>query len=380
MKILGLIYFTGIGGAEKFILHLAEKMIQDGYIYDILLIIPPKPPRQLKEFLSQAEEKKINCSSLKLKHQLDISTLSRIHDHYKRDYNFINPHLFKSDLISASYKRFYNQKAKILSTKHGYKDGLYQKYILKPKELPRNFYFYLWRWVENQIDAGYTCSYSLRHFLESASVQPDSKKLSVIQHGFDYPDVSEKIKNKKTSETLRLLMLGRLHPIKGHQFAFRALPILKEHIDVKLDILGDGDERKNLENLAEELNISDVVNFLGFQTDIYTHLCNSDALLVTSYVEGLPLMILEAFNAELPVIAWDIPGVNELISNNKNGLLVEAYDIEKLAQQILDFNADDSLANKFSAEAKKDLTSHFNSERMLNETKTFFLNHLEKTP
>lgn len=375
MRILGLIYFDGIGGAEKFIFHLAHGINQVGHQYDILLIHTTPQPKQWDELKALAEEKEVSFQSLYYNPYWPLRLLMSLHKTFENTYDIINSHLPKADLLASVYKKLRNKKAKIVSTKHGYKDKYYMDFILRPTELPKNYYYYIYKLAESGIDGSYCCSYSLRNFLIDSSAQPKNKPLEVIQHGFDFEDPQISKKAYKDIDKLSLVMLGRLHKIKGHHFALEAISKLSKDIDIELKLLGDGDEREALEILAADLGLKDKVHFLGFQKDINSYLTTADAMLVSSYVEGLPLMILEAFNAELPVIAWDIPGVNELIEDKLTGLLVEPYKVEKLSEVILEFHKNRKRSRDIIQRAKERLNSHFKSERMIKETLEFFKSH-----
>jgi len=371
MRVLGLIYFDGIGGAEKFILHLAKGIIDTGSTFDVVLITPKRPPKQLDEFLLIAKENNVKCIRIKQQSLIDLRILKRIDDIYRDQYDIINSHLLKADLLSVLYKKVFNKSATIVSTKHGYTDKLYQSYILKPEKLPKNHSYIIYKVVENYLDESYCCSYSLRNFLINSGLN-NRHSLRVIQHGFDFPEIDKLNRLKNRIAKNQIIMLGRLHKIKGHQFAFKAIALLDKDLDINLMILGDGEEKTNLLKLAKELKIEDKVTFLGFKKDIYDYLCCADLLLVPSYVEGLPLMILEAFNAELTVIGWDIPGVNELVENDKTGILVEPYDIDKLSLAIKNYFSDKDDISRLNVNAKEVLSEKYSSERMVNETMELF--------
>lgn len=131
--------------------------------------------------------------------------------------------------------------------------------------------------------------------------------------------------------------VGRLVIVKNLDRLFRAFAIAKNDYSLKmrLMIIGDGPLRQNLEEEAKKLGISSDVTFLGERLDVHSLLNEIDVFVLPSLVEGSPTSLLEAMVAGKAVIASDIPSIREIITNGKEGILVNPYDIESLKQAIL---------------------------------------------
>jgi L-malate glycosyltransferase len=162
----------------------------------------------------------------------------------------------------------------------------------------------------------------------------DAKKITTIYNGieFDIP-----LKENLTREDLGLseddfviIMVARLHPIKGHTVVFDAI----KDIDAKLLLIGDGPIRKELEEEVASKGIKDKVHFLGFQKDVHSYLSLSDVKLLASYSESFPLVILEAARAHIPVISTDVGGVKDLISDPSLGWIVPIKDAPSMTDVI----------------------------------------------
>jgi glycosyltransferase involved in cell wall biosynthesis len=117
----------------------------------------------------------------------------------------------------------------------------------------------------------------------------------------------------------RLLAAGRLHPNKGFALLLDALAMTRE---LRLDIAGDGPLRQPLERLAQQLGIADRVAFLGWRDDVPALLARADIFVCPSLHEPLGNVVIEAWAAELPVIATASDGPTALIAHEVNGLLV----------------------------------------------------------
>jgi glycosyltransferase involved in cell wall biosynthesis len=124
--------------------------------------------------------------------------------------------------------------------------------------------------------------------------------------------------------------VGRLHEQKGHKFLLQATAKMTNR--ARLVIIGDGRLRDELITLADRLEISDRVSFLGARADICEFLSAIDVFIMPSLWEGQPIALLEALAIGKPCIASDVDGVPEIIIDGANGYLVNPKDVESLAR------------------------------------------------
>jgi glycosyltransferase involved in cell wall biosynthesis len=141
----------------------------------------------------------------------------------------------------------------------------------------------------------------------------------------------------------RLFCAARLSPEKGLIFLIRALKLLRDwgH-DLELRVAGDGPSRASLQNLVEELGISDRVQFLGYlsEEEVIDELLAADLFVLPSFVEGVPVSAMEAMAIGVPVIATNIAGTSELIDDGKTGILVRPSDAQSLADAVVRMKED----------------------------------------
>ena len=138
-----------------------------------------------------------------------------------------------------------------------------------------------------------------------------------------------------SDEEFIIIMVARLHPIKGHIVAFEAITRLNQHGNkVKLLLVGNGPIEQELKANVEKLQITDQVMFLGYQEDVHSYLALSDVKLLASYSESFPLVILEAARADTPVISTDVGGVKDLISDRKYGWIIAIKNVDELVLAI----------------------------------------------
>lgn len=142
------------------------------------------------------------------------------------------------------------------------------------------------------------------------------------------PNTLDFVSNKVSSlKEKRIISVGRLSKEKGYlELLEMSKEIFKDNKDWKLDIVGDGSERETLEKYINDNNLSKHVSLLGKRDSNYINdlLSKSSIYLMTSYTESFGIVLIEAMNFGLPVIAFDdAEGAREIIVNNKNGYLIK---------------------------------------------------------
>lgn len=141
--------------------------------------------------------------------------------------------------------------------------------------------------------------------------------------------------------------MGRLHEVKNYPLMLRAFKKVVECCpNAKLSIAGSGPLESELKALTEELGLQNQVTFLGNVQDVPTLLSKKSILLLSSLSEACPMVILEAMAAGLPIIATDVGGVSELVSDN--GIIVKSGDVDGFADAMLKLVNDPVLLKKMS--------------------------------
>lgn len=186
----------------------------------------------------------------------------------------------------------------------------------------------------------------------------------VIPNGIDF-EFSNNYLQKKTSPFPKssnnekiILYVGRLEPVKGVRYLIQAMGILKDRgiRNVKLLIVGEGSERKYLEELVKKLRLEDSVVFVGKvpHKEIPAYMGLADVFVLPSLSEGFPVVILEAMAMGLPIIASRVRGLPEIIKEGENGFLVEPRNPRDIAEKInILLTNDDLRANMFRNNKEK---------------------------
>ena len=137
-----------------------------------------------------------------------------------------------------------------------------------------------------------------------------------------------------TNGPFKWISVAHFRVDKDYQTLFKAIAILKKN-NFQIDIIGDLYDLKWPEQMILELGIQDRVNLLGFKSDCSDYLKNSNALILSSFSEGMPNAILEAMAYSKPVVASDIDSISEIFRDFQGGLLFRTGDPVDLAEKML---------------------------------------------
>ena len=201
------------------------------------------------------------------------------------------------------------------------------------------------------------------------------KNVKVIYNGID-PDLfkpasaEEKILKKKelglNENDFVLGNVGRMDYWKNQRILIEILPALKKiSPQIKLILVGGGEEEQNLKHLAIKKGIENDVIFLGQRSDVNQILKAFDIFVFPSLTEGLPLAIIEAMATGLPVVASYVGGIPELIDHGVNGLLVAPMSAAEIKDAILKLLQNPNLRQKMGEITRQKFEAHFSLSRMV---------------
>ncbi|SFI24597.1 glycosyltransferase [Halpernia frigidisoli] len=166
--------------------------------------------------------------------------------------------------------------------------------------------------------------------------------------------------------------VGRLHTRKGfHKLLEAHSNLLKEGFDHEIIIIGDGEERQNLEKQAQDLGVSGSFKFLGTLLNPYPYVKNGDFFILPSESEGWPLIIAEALILQKPIIATNVGGIPEMIIDKENGLLIE-YEISVMQNAMKLFLTDEILILEIKENLKKS-ESQFDNKKIFESVENILI-------
>lgn len=182
---------------------------------------------------------------------------------------------------------------------------------------------------------------------------------------FDVPPVSRASLGIREGEGV-ICSVARLHPVKGQDFLIRAMLLVrKRRSDVRLILVGEGPARADLEDLVARLGVSDIVTFLGARTDVPGILRAVDVVVQTTHGAGGPgLVVLEAFAAAKPVVAFAFEDLREAVAGADAAVLVRRGDVEGLAEAIAALLSDRERARSMGASGRALVEANYSTERI----------------
>ena len=233
--------------------------------------------------------------------------------------------------------------------------------------LSTSMYFNLRR----RLDMVIACSEEVR---ESHQLEIDPDRTVTIVNGVDLDHFEMSHDNEKTDPGIfNIGSIGSLSIQKGYTNLVQAVKILADkNVPVRITFVGKGPLRKELENQVSESGIVDRVTFAGTTGDVMTVLPAFDVVAGSSLREGLPLSILEAMAAGLPVVTTDVGGNREAVIDGETGLLVPPGDPYALADALENLWKDREIRSSMGKAGRLRVEEHFSAEKMVAETERIY--------
>jgi glycosyltransferase involved in cell wall biosynthesis len=151
-----------------------------------------------------------------------------------------------------------------------------------------------------------------------------------------------------------------------------------QNLPLHFIVVGTGEMKDKLAELALSLKVQDRVHFIGIRNDIPEILRASDIFLFTSLYEGFPNALLEAMAARLPVVTTNFNGVDELVENGFNGIVVPINDVNAAFTALKFYIDNPQKARQFAAAARMSVEQRFPMEKMVDETLQFYRNLISR--
>jgi len=367
-KILFLITKSNWGGAQRYVFDLATLLPTDEYEITVAL----GGSGELKDKLQQSSIRVISIDGL----QRDISfkkefIASRaIYSIIKTEQpDVLHINSSKAGLFGALLGRIAGVP-RIVFTAHGW---AFNEDRPLPVRLVLKYFHWLTVLFTHRTIA---VSHALMQQMNWPLMQ---SKMSVIHNGRAVPDFISKedaraylieIEPKLAAhqEDFWTGTIAELHPVKGHDVMIEAVAKLVTcgH-QLRHVIIGDGDERENLEELIKEKNLTDHVFLIGHIHEASRYLKAFDIFTLTSRSEALGYTIIEAAQANLPIVASYVGGIPEIISNNENGLLVDTGNTKMLSEALQKLIDNPTLRADLAKKAKEK-SHNFSIKSMVQKT------------
>lgn len=190
-------------------------------------------------------------------------------------------------------------------------------------------------------------------------------KFHIVRCGIALSDLPEPSKNAAARSRKQIVCVARLSSEKGHPGLLQAFAgLVRDGHDVELLLVGDGPEQEEIRAQCEKLALTDRVKMAGrlSEQDTLAAIAGSDILVLPSFMEGLPVVLMEAMALGKPVVASRIAGVPELIDDGQSGLLFHPADWDGLQKALDRTLSDETAAAERAGQARAKIASEFDGK------------------
>ena len=218
------------------------------------------------------------------------------------------------------------------------------------------------RYVIQHVDRiSFVAELAKKHFLE---LHPEAEELKVSFVYNGIPDKISCVKTERETDAIEMCCVASVSLRKGQHFIIEALKSIPigEIPNIHFTFIGDGPERERLQKDVQEADLTRYATFVGVSYDVDSFLYNSDAYILPSIDEGLPMAIIEAMRASLPIISTPVGGIPEMINHGVNGLLIEP---SKEAVRDFIMHLDDYNWKEMGVNARKTFIEKFSIKQMV---------------
>lgn len=358
---------AAISGSELYLMQLLPELKKRGYEVQVLIVFPTIPDGT-KSFIEHFTRHGIKTHEIYGHSALSPILMWKLRRLLRKErFDIVQANLVHADMWMAIQKFFFFRKMKLISVKHGFDEAYSAKYGNNPRFLKRTLFFWIQKISGWFINYNITISTGLYDmYVKGKMVSPG--KIRNIYYGLDLKEKEQLVTEKIPDEKFALI-LGRLVKYKGHELLLKAWQkVAAQNKNWKLYIVGRGKYENELHALAEELKLGDIVKFCGYQANPHQCIKDSQFMLVTSIFEGFGLIMLESWVHKKPVIAFDVPAMNEVIQDNTSGMLVNPFDTDVLAEKIIHYFNNPGMAAMHGESGYQRLYSYYTVSRMADET------------
>lgn len=160
------------------------------------------------------------------------------------------------------------------------------------------------------------------------------EKIPVVFNGIDLSKCLEK-QDYTLGEKITILHIGRFMEPKNHLGLIEAFcAFYAKHPNSRLQLIGDGEKRETIEKTVVDRGLSNAVEFLGLQDNVYGYLHNADIFILPSLYEGIPMTLVEAMGTGLPIVATNVGGIPDMVKNNESAILT-SFDCQEIVDALV---------------------------------------------
>jgi glycosyltransferase involved in cell wall biosynthesis len=354
VKVLHFICSTGFYGAEKWILALANNA--DAGLVDSELVVTRESVDHDLELTREFKRLGLPAHELPMNGRFDFRVVSQLVKLIRqRGIEVIHCHGYKSDIIGVIAGRIAGVKC--ISTPHGFETTVDWKLNLFIKLGCVSLRFF---------DFVVPLSPELESDVRGMKVS--DKKIRYIRNAVDLKGIEFRGARKDASGAKKIGFIGQMIERKNVRDLLDVFDaVAQDTTDVSLCLLGDGASRAEYEAYAAGLASADAIEFTGFVNNPLEYLKTFDLFVMSSQLEGIPRCLMESMAMGVPVAAYDIPGIDQLIEHKATGLLAPFGDKRALEACWRELLGDAALSEQIAIAAHNRINRLYSASRMARE-------------
>ncbi len=363
MKILHIIDSSGLYGAEIMLLNLMEE--QRRMNLTPMLVSLCDLSDQNNEMAEEAKKRDLTALQFKMKRGYSLnSAIKLVHLAQEAHVAIIHSHGYKGDILIGSLPK-HIRRIPMVRTQHG---------RTSTKKLSKIWFYEVLDCLIMRRMAAVVRVNRAEVRQQSVNCLPDAHSC-IIENGipelqFDPQAVfrSDPAVYEFCKDGFVIGTIARLSEEKGLIHLINALRILSQHnTTVKAVIIGEGPQRQSLEAMVNDAGLAGKILFAGYRDYAYNYLPYFRVFVLPSLTEGLPITILEAMQAKVPIIASRVGGIPAVLENGKTGILVEPGNPNALADAINQVRSDPQGSMQMGKRARETALIKYSSRRMAQE-------------
>jgi glycosyltransferase involved in cell wall biosynthesis len=284
----------------------------------------------------------------------------------------VQTNLVHANFLSAVTKLFFYSHFKLLSVKHGYHPRYQSRFGFDFRYLKYDPFYWVEKFSSSVADLNVTISMGLYKIYTRGGIIKKSK-VKNIYYGIEITTQHDYESKDFFPMTSYALIIGRLVGMKGHRYLIDAWQKVKQSFpEFKLFIVGGGELHNELKRQIDKFNLSNSIFLLGHNPNPHELIKHCEFTIVTSPWEGFGLILLESWMHKKPIIAFDVPAMNEVIDDTINGLLVPFPNTNYLADKIIYLHENPDKLINMGENGFNKLNTYYTLKRMADETECVY--------
>lgn len=339
MKVIQVIPNLRMGGAEIMCETLSLELAKNGVNVKIVSLYNEVTP--ISQRLSQAG---IEIVFLDKKRGMDLSIIRKLKKIFREE----APDVVHSHLNAQKY-------AMLAAIRTGISDRVHTVHSVADKELSK-FDKILAKFFYKRCGV---IPVALSELVQQTVLDVygiSAHSVPIVLNGIDLSNCIPKC-DYDMGDTFKILHIGRFSEEKNHKGLIDAFAIFHEKVpNSELTLIGNGGLFDEIRKYAFERNVGDAVSFLGLQTNVYPYLHAADIFVLSSKYEGIPMTLIEAMGSAVPIVATNVGGIPNMLSNNESAILtnVDAHEIaDALSRLSRDLNLRKKIGQKALAHSRE---------------------------